>query len=33
MLALTETVAEDPPIKMDSLKDARVVIEKGGCAN
>ena len=32
-LASTETVTEDPPMKMASLKDARAVIEKGGCAN
>ena len=32
-LTSTETVAEDPPMKTASLKDARDVIEKGGCAN
>ena len=32
-LALTETVVEDPPMKMASFKDARAVVEKGGCAN
>ena len=32
-LAFTEVVVEEPPMKMASLKDARVVIEKGGCAN
>ena len=32
-LTSTETVAEDPPKKMASLKDARAVIEKGECAN
>ena len=31
-LALAETVDEDSPMKMASLKDTRVVIEKGGCA-
>ena len=28
-LASTETVTEDPPMKMASFKDARAVIEKG----
>ena len=32
-LASTETVVEDPPMKMASFKDARAVVEKGGCAN
>ena len=32
-LALAETVIEDPPLKMASLKDARAVIEKGEYAN
>ena len=32
-LASTEIVTEDPPMKMASLKDARAVVEKGGCAN
>ena len=32
-LASAETVIEDPPLKMASLKDARAVIEKGECAN
>ena len=32
-LASTETVIEDSPLKMASLKDARAVIEKGECAN
>ena len=32
-LASTETVTEDPPMKMASFKDARDVVEKGGCAN
>ena len=32
-LASTETVTEDPPMNMASLKDARAVVEKGGCAN
>ena len=32
-LASAESVTEDPPMKMASLKDARTVVEKGGCAN
>ena len=32
-LASAETMVEDSPMKMASLKDARAVIEKGGCAN
>ena len=32
-LASAETVIEDPPLKMASLKDARAVIEKGEYAN
>ena len=32
-LALTEVVVDKPPMKMASLKDARAVVEKGGCAN
>ena len=32
-LASTEVAADKPPMKMASLKDARAVIEKGGCAN
>ena len=32
-LASTKTIVEDSPMKMASLKDARAVIEKGGCAN
>ena len=32
-LASIETIAEDPPMKMAFLKDARAIIEKGGCAN
>ena len=32
-MASTETVAEDPPMKMASFKDARAIVEKGGCAN
>ena len=32
-LASTETVVEDPPMKMASFKDVRAVVEKGGCAN
>ena len=31
-LASVESVTEDPPMKMASLKDARAVVEKGGCA-
>ena len=33
MLASTETVVEDSPMKMASFKDARAVVEKDGCAN
>ena len=32
-LASAETVIEDPPLKMASLKDARAVIEKVECVN
>ena len=32
-LASAETVIEDPPLKMASLKDAQAVVEKGECAN
>ena len=32
-LASTDTVVEDSPMKMASLKDALAVIEKGECAN
>ena len=32
-LESTETIAEDPPMKMASFKDARAVVEKGGCEN
>ena len=32
-LASAETITEDPPMKMASFKDARAVVEKGGCAN
>ena len=32
-LASTETVVEDPSMKMAYFKDARAIIEKGGCAN
>ena len=32
-LASAETVIEDPPLKMASLKDAQAVIEKGECTN
>ena len=32
-MASTEVVVEEPPMKMASLKDARAVIDKGGCAN
>ena len=32
-MASAETVIEDPPLKMASLKDARAVVEKGECAN
>ena len=31
-MASAETVVEDPPLKMASLKDARAVVEKGECA-
>ena len=31
-LASTETVTEDPPLKMASLKDARAIVEKEGCS-
>ena len=31
-LTSAETVVEDPPMKMASFKDARAVVEKGGCA-
>ena len=32
-MSSTEVAADEPPMKMASLKDARAVIEKGGCAN
>ena len=32
-LVSTEVAADKPSMKMASLKDARAVIEKGGCAN
>ena len=32
-LASTEVATDKPPMKMASFKDARAVIEKGGCAN
>ena len=32
-LASTEVAIEEPQMKMASLKDARALIEKGGCAN
>ena len=31
--ASTEVTTNKPPLKMDSLKDARAVVEEGGCAN
>ena len=32
-LASTEVAADKPQLKLASLKDARAVIEKGGCEN
>ena len=31
ILASTETASNKPPLKMASFKDAKVVIEEGGC--
>ena len=33
ILASTKTASNKPPLKMASLKDARVVVEEGGCTN
>ena len=33
ILASTEVTTNKPPLKMASLKDARVVVEEGGCTN
>ena len=32
-MASTEVATDKPPMKMASLKDARAVIEEGGCTN
>ena len=32
-LALTEVTTNKPPVKMASLKDAKAVVEEGGCTN
>ena len=32
-LASTEVTTNKPPLKMTSLKDARAVVEEGGCTN
>ena len=33
ILASTETASNKPPLNMASLKDARAVVEEGGCTN
>ena len=32
-MASTKTTTDKPPLKMTSLKDARAVVEEGGCTN